>query len=849
VSESHRVEVHKFGGTSVGDADRIAAVARIVREASARSRIVVVVSAMAGITDLLVAAGAAAERGERGEGTRLLDTALSRHLEALTVLEVAESASVEAEIRRLVDESLDLIRAVAHLRELTPRTRDDLIAVGEKLSARLVAGALGAAGAAGAAAEAVDADTFLETDDRFGEANALIGVSDRTIAAALRPRLERGPIPVVTGFCGRAPDGATTTLGRGGSDLTATLIAAALRADEVTIWTDVDGVFTADPKVVPGARVIGQLNFREAAEMSYYGAKVLHQRTMIPVASLGIPVRTRNSFTAEAVGTVVDGRITAGSHPVKAVTAVREQCLVSLEGKGMAGVPGIAARLFDAIAGARISVTMISQSSSEASICLAVPGDRAIDAEQILKREFRSDIARSDVDEIVVRRGVSLIAAVGLGMAQTPGIAARVFASLARRGANVLAIAQGSSELSITLAVDRDATDEAIRALHAEFGLDRIDTGEDSERGFDLILLGCGKIGRALAALLHERHDHIVERFGLTARIVAVADRSGFVVRPAGIPRGELTAILEAKAGGATMAGREGAIPTDSSIAMVRHVLAYRLSRPVLVDVTDGEDTSDALLEALRLGCDVVSANKKPLAGSLERFRALVDGASALDRLLKVEATVGAGLPVVDTLEMLIATGDRLTAAEGCLSGTLGFVMTRLEEGAPFSRAVAEAVDLGYTEPDPVADLSGADVGRKAIILGRLSGLAVEGSAITVSGLVDPLLAGRPRAGLIEALAAYDAPLAARTEKARAEGRVLRYVARVEAGRITVGPAEVPTESPLGMLKGTDNMIVFTSERYAARPLVVSGPGAGVDVTAMGVLGDILRIAGERRPR
>ena len=617
----------------------------------------------------------------------------------------------------------------------------------------------------------------------------------------------------------------------------------------MTIWTDVDGVYTADPKVVPASRVIGQLNFREAAEMSYYGAKVLHQRTMIPVAALGIPVRTRNSFAAEAAGTVVDGRVTAGSHPVKAVTAVREQCLVSLEGKGMAGVPGVAARLFDAIAAARISVTMISQSSSEASICLAVPGDRAIDVERSLKREFRSDIARGDVDEIVVRRGVSLIAAVGLGMAQTPGIAARVFASLARRGANVLAIAQGSSELSITLAVDRDATDEAIRALHAEFGLDRIDTGEDSERRFDLILLGCGKIGRALAGLLHERHDHIVQRFGLTARIVAIADRSGFVVRPAGIPRAELTAILEAKAGGAAMAGREGAIPTGSPTAMVRHVLAYRLSRPVLVDVTDGEDTADALLEALRLGCDVVSANKKPLAGSIERFRALVDGAAALDRLLKAEATVGAGLPVVDTLEMLIATGDRLRAAEGCLSGTLGFVMTRLEEGVPFSRAVAEAVDLGYTEPDPVADLSGADVGRKAVILGRLSGLAVEGSELTVSGLVDPLLAGRSRGGLIEGLTAYDGPLAARTEEARRQGRVLRYLARVESGRITVGPAEVPSGSPLGMLKGTDNMIVFTSERYAARPLVVSGPGAGVDVTAMGVLGDILRIAGERRPR
>jgi aspartokinase/homoserine dehydrogenase 1 len=846
VSVAHRIEVHKFGGTSVGDAERIAAAARIARDVSGRSGLVVVASAMAGVTDQLVEAGVVAARGARDEAVSLLDAVLARHLAALEHDLAGDTAVAASEVRRIVDDAVDLVRAVAHLRELTPRTRDDIIAVGEKLSVRLLTAALVNAGAD---AVAIDADTFLETDDRFGEASALTGISDRTIAATLRPPIERGAIPVVTGFCGRAPDGATTTLGRGGSDLSATLIAAALRADEVTIWTDVDGVFTADPKVVPAARVIRQLNFREAAEMSYYGAKVLHQRTMIPVAWLGIPVRTRNSFAPDAEGTVIDGRITPGSHPVKAVTAVRDQCLVSVEGKGMAGVPGVAARLFAAIAEARISVTMISQSSSEASICLAVPGERAIDAEQTLKREFRSDITRGDIDEIVARRGVSLIAAVGLGMAHTPGVAARAFVALARRGLNVLAIAQGSSELNLTLAVDHDATVEAIRALHAEFGLDRIDTGEDTARGFDLILLGCGKIGRALVALLSERRDHIAQRFGLDARIVAVADRTGYFVRLPGIPPETLAGILESKTGGGRLAEQSGAVASDDPSQMLRHVLAYRLARPVVVDVTDGEDTAEALLEAMRLGCDVVSANKKPLAGSLARFHALIEGARRGERLLKVEATVGAGLPVVDTLEMLLATGDRLTRAEGCLSGTLGFVMARLDEGLPFSQAVAEAARLGYTEPDPVADLSGADVGRKAVILGRLSGLAVSDDPIAIEGLVEPKLSGRSLDALVEALRAYDAPMALRIENARRGGRALRYVARVETGRIAVGPVEVPLDSPLGRLQGTDNMIVFTSERYAARPLVVSGPGAGVDVTAMGVLGDILRIAGERRPR
>jgi aspartate kinase len=293
------------------------------------------------------------------------------------------------------------------LGDAAARTRDRIVATGEKLSVHLVAQALRREGAA---AVACAADAFLETDEHFGEASALPVVADRTIVAALRPLLDRGEIPVVTGFIGRAPDGATTTLGRGGSDLTATILAAALHAEEVTLWSDVDGVFSADPRVVPEARVIRQINFREAAEMSYYGAKVLHQRTMIPVAELGIPVRARNSFEPEREGTVVDGRFTPGSHPVKAVTAIRDQSLISIEGKGMSGVPGIAARVFGALAGRGISVTMISQSSSESSICLVLPTLNVVEAETALKREFRADLSKGDVDEIAVRRGAGIVA-------------------------------------------------------------------------------------------------------------------------------------------------------------------------------------------------------------------------------------------------------------------------------------------------------------------------------------------------------------------------------------------------------------------------------------------------------
>ena len=837
-----RLEVHKFGGTSLADAARLDGAARLLQDALSRARCVGVVSAMAGVTDRLIEAAGLASRGDLPAAHAAAEALRARHHAALDTL--GGPSEVREELERLAGELEDLLRAVALLGDLTPRTRDRILAVGEKLNARLFACALRRRGVA---AVPRDADGFLETDGRFGEASALPGLTDRTVAAALRPHLERGEVPVVSGFMGRAPDGATTTLGRGGTDLTATLVAAALRADEVVLWSDVDGVFTADPRVVPQARVVAQLNYREAAELSFYGAKVLHQRTMIPVAPLGIPVRSRNTLQPAAEGTVVDGRFTPGSHPVKAISAVRDQCLLSLEGKGMAGVPGVAARVFSALAGTGISVTMISQSSSESSICLAIPERDAARAEAVLKEAFRPDLSRGDVEEIGVRRGVALLAAVGLGMAHRPGVAGRIFTALGAQRINILAIAQGSSELNVSLAVDAAQADSAVRAVHDAFGLHRQDTGVETADGLELMLLGCGKVGRALVEQVLDRHTHFFERFGLRARIVAVADRGGYLLRPAGLGRDELEVALKAKAEGRPLSVIAGARPAARSLEMVQAALAFRLARPVLVDVSDAEDAGEAFTAALRGGADVVTANKKPLAGPLEAFEALQTAVRETGRILRAEATVGAGLPVVDTLDMLLATGDRLLSAEGCLSGTLGFVMDRLEAGIAFSEAVREAVERGYTEPDPVVDLSGVDVARKAAILARLSGLAAPPTTPPAEGLVDPGLAGLPVAELLRRLAAYDEPLRRRVAEARQNGQVLRYVARVAPGEVHVGPQAVPADSPLGLLRGSDNMIVFRSERYRDRPLVVSGPGAGVGVTAMGVLGDVLRIAAERR--
>ncbi|MCA9552093.1 MAG: ACT domain-containing protein, partial [Myxococcales bacterium] len=580
----------------------------------------------------------------------------------------------------------------------------------------------------------------------------------------------------------------------------------------------------------------------------FYGAKVLHQRTMIPAQTRRIPVVTRNSLRPEAEGTVVDARFTPGSHPVKAVSAVRAQALLSVEGKGMAGVPGVSARVFTALAARQISVTMISQASSESSICLALPADQAEDAALALREAFRPELSRGEVEEVGLRPGVGLVAVVGLGMAHTRGVAARAMGACADAGVNILAIAQGSSELNITLALDEADLERGVRALHEGFGLHRIDPGVDDPDGLNLVLLGVGAIGQDLLRLLVQRKEHVRARFGLTPRVVALVDRSGYLLDPAGLSGEALGEALEAKRTRRPLSELRGGVQ-GSARAALQAALEYRLTRPILVDVSDADGADVLFEEALARGCDVVTANKKPLAGPRAAFEALRAAAGRAGRVLKAEATVGAGLPVVDTLEILLGTGDTVRAVQGCLSGTLGFVMSALEAGRPLSEAVAEAKAKGYTEPDPVADLSGADVARKAVILARWSGLAGpdDEPAVQLEGLVDASWAGLPWPELETRLKTLDAEFEARRGAAEAAGEVWRYVAHVAPGEIRVGPARVAKDSPAGRLAGTENLVVFHSDRYNTIPLVVTGPGAGVEVTAMGVLGDILRVAAERR--
>ncbi|MGH7628350.1 MAG: aspartate kinase, partial [Gemmatimonadales bacterium] len=747
----------------------------------------------------------------------------------------AEGRELLAAVRADLDELAELAAGLRLVRDLSARTSDFVVARGERLSARIVAAALAAAGVR---ARFVDATAVIRTDAHFGHASPDYPRTDRAARRTLRPLLARGIVPVVPGFIGASPAGDVTTLGRGGSDLTATLLARALGASRVSLWKDVPGFLTADPRVVSDARVIPELHTREAAELAYYGAKVLHPRALIPLAGRKIPVFVRPFADPASPGSEVSERVAVARLPVKALSAAPHQALVTVAGSGMLGVPGIAARTFAALQARRISVSLISQASSEHSICFSVPEQAAREARTALEREFREEIDHREIDGVEVRPGVATVAVVGLGMAGTPGVAAGVFSALAAGGINVVAIAQGSSELNISVVVEADRAAEAQRRIHAAFQLARIGGGSvaRAER-LDVVLLGFGQIGRMLAELLAR-----VRRPRLSLRIVGIIDRSGYLFDHRGLGGRRLDELARAKASGASLArlpGGHAAAPPDAIAFISRHALR----RPILVDLT-ADQTAPLLAQALGSGMDLVLSNKRPLAGPRADSQRLHELARAYGRRMRHETTVGAGLPVIDTYYKLIESGDRVEKIEGCLSGTLGFLLDEVSGGRPFSAALRDAMARGYTEPDPRDDLSGIDVGRKALILGRLLGFPGELRPGMVDSLVPRAARTLPLAAFLAGLERLDARWHRRVDTAVARGRVLRYVATVTRRSLAVELREVDRSSPFATLKGADNTVVFTTARYKSHPLVITGPGAGPAVTAAGVLNDVLQLAG-----
>ncbi len=818
------MRILKFGGSSLATPDRIGRVAEIVRAAAARGEVAVVVSALGGVTNALGEAAAAAKRRDE-EVANLVARLEERHLEtARAVADATEVTELEARTRRLLGQLLEFLQGIGLVGEASPRSLDRILACGELLSAPLVAAALRRAGLD---ATDVDARQLIVTNAVHGNA--------RPEAEATRARIQKhfettAGFSVITGFLGATPDGETTTLGRGGSDFTASIVANAVGASAVELWTDVSGVMSADPRLVTAARQLRRLRYDELMELSHFGAKVVHPPSVHPVRAAGIPLWIKNTFEPEHPGTLVTDELadepTDGmspeDRPVRGITSIRGMAMARLEGDGMVGVPGVAMRLFGALARHGVSVILITQASSEHSICFAVAPEDLEAARTAVQAEFEVDRRAGDIDELEVEDDVAVVAVVGAAMREHPGIAGRLFSILGERGINVRAIAQGSSELNISVVVKRDDEARAVQAIHHAFF-------EEEAPAASLFLAGVGGVGGALLEQLAQEH-HI--------RLDGIGNSRKALVDPRGIEPSTALEQLRAQP--------EAGDAADPAERPANDLVNAALSSPstvrVFVDCTAADDMAETYERLLAAGVTVVTANKIPLAGNLERYRALERLAKAGPGALLHEATVGAGLPVVGTLNDLVATGDELVRVEGVFSGTASFLCAELASGASFSDAVAHARNLGYTEPDPREDLAGEDAARKLLILARLAGADIERADLEV----EPWIPTEPWAGMApeefaRRLPELDEGFRSRLESTAENGTRLAYLSTWDRSQARVALAEIGPEHPCFDLLPGENLIAFHTRRYAKMPLVVRGPGAGREVTAAAVFADILR--------
>jgi bifunctional aspartokinase / homoserine dehydrogenase 1 len=813
-----RAKVLKFGGSSLGTPERIRRAADLVLEEKA-GRPIVVVSAFQGVTNQLLESAALAAAGDttyRGAYTRLA----KRHRAALTELVPGRGdAATKAAVEQLLSELAEVLQGIFLLRHAPPQALDTVASFGERLSARIIAAYL----ARRRRAEFVDARELVVTDDQFTRANVLFDATNRATRAYFRRKASRRGrvIHVVTGFIGATANGETTTIGRNGSDYTATILGAALNASVIEIWTDVDGVMSADPTAVPTASVLPQLSYEEAMELSYFGAKVLHASTIAPAVAKNIPVHIRNTLNPSAPGTIVSREPGKWDGVAKGIASVDDTVLLTLRGVGMVGVPGIAQRLFGALAAHGVSVILISQASSEHTICFAVHRSDAVAATRAVREAFRLE-QQLGLTALEERDRQTIVAVVGEGMKGTPGVSGKIFAALGRHNINVSAIAQGASERNVSFVIDAAERTRALNVIHHAFF--------ERRKHLALAVVGVGNIGGALLRQLHQQRSYLL-RLGFDVRVVAIANSRRAAIAPDGL---NLAKWEE------TLAASRRPMNIERLLARLTEM---ELTDGALVDCTASDAVVDAYTGFVEAGFHIVTPNKRANVLPWTRYEALMQLLAKRRKHLLTEANVGAGLPVLSTLNDLIASGDAIEQVEGVLSGTLSYLFNSYDGTRPFSELLEEAHALGFTEPDPRDDLSGADVARKLLILARQMGLRLNIEDVPVESLVPRRLrAGRFTPRFFRVLASYDEAIEQRLSRARAKGRVLRYVGSLRNGRAQAGLEELPRDHPLAATKGTDNVIAFTTARYARTPLVVQGPGAGADVTAMGVFSDLLKL-------
>lgn len=813
------MRILKFGGTSVGSEDAIRRVLKLISQKREKGRIQVVVSAFGGVTNTLQEMVEDASAGNQSyrEQLKVIE---DRHIDIVRkLIGVKQQSTVLTELKVLLNELDDVLHGVSLTHELTNRTRDFVLGFGERLSAYILSKALVSNGIE---AEYIDARELIKTNDNFGNARVLVSATYDNI----RKRLEESEsVGIVTGYISSTEKGETTTLGRGGSDYTASLLGAALNAEAIEIWTDVEGIMTADPRKVGRHLPIRRLSYEEAMELSHFGAEVIYPPTIHPAMEQAIPIYIKNTFKPEAKGTVITREVQDDKSSVKGISSIDNITLITLKGSGMVGVSGFAARIFSALADAAVNIIMITQASSEHTVCFAILPEQASLAMQALGHHFKRELDEGIIDEIKEEPNCSIVAAVGEGMKRTPGIAGRFFRSLGRNGINVRAIAQGSSERNISIVVQEDDLAKTLNTIHDAFFLSEI-------KSVNLFLIGIGLIGSKLLDLFDKQAGLLFEKHNIELKLCGIANSRYYQIREEGM----------------SFTGWPDRLEEEGEPMSLQQFLneADRLNLPnsLFIDCTASEEVSDFYPEVMKANFSLVTANKKANSGTLERYQELQDLALEYNVMYLYETNVGAGLPVVKTLKEQVLAGDEITKIEGVLSGTLSYIFNTYDGEVPFSQVVKNALEKGYTEPDPREDLNGKDVARKLLILAREAGIEVEMGDLTVQNLVPgPALEADSIEDFFEKLAEFDDDFKKQYDEAASKGHRLCYIARYEQGDATVALEEIDSGHPFSGLSGSDNIIAFHTKHYRDTPLVVKGPGAGAEVTAGGILADILRIS------
>ena len=806
------MKVLKFGGTSVGSPERIRGVKKIIE--SEDSPCLIIVSAFQGITDELKHISELASNRD-DEYMILLEKVISRHIDFAKQLIPGNKQNVVFEdIRNITDDLKETLNGIYLLRELSKHSLDQALGTGEILSSLIISNLI-------ADSRLIDTRNFIKTDSNFGYATVDFEKTNSLIAknlAGIKKRI------IVPGFIASNARGETTTLGRGGSDYTASIFAAALNADSLEIWTDVDGFMTADPKKVERAYAIENLTYSEAIELSHFGAKVIYTPTLRPVYKKNIPILVLNTFNPAAKGTIISNKsIDNNKSPIKGISSIDHIDLITLQGTGMVGVTGTSMRLFGALARKNINIVLITQASSEYSITFAVSPTDSVIAADAINDEFKIEIELNKEIKILIEKNLSIIAIVGERMKNTPGISATLFKSLGRNGINVVATAQGSSELNISVVIKNESLKKALNVIHDGFFLSRF-------KEMYLFIAGIGMVGSSLMKQLQKQYSTLVSEHNLKINLIGVINSRKMIIDKKGIPLENYKEALKTS-------GEKG----DISV-FIQQMTKLNLRNAVFIDCTANEDVASRYAEILSQYVSIVTANKIACSSAQSYYQQLKSIANERGVRFMYETTVGAGLPIIKTINDLVLSGDKILKVEAVLSGTMNFIFNELSPDIPLSSAIRKAREIGYSEPDPRIDLSGTDVVRKIMILAREAGYTIEKEDVNIKKFLPDECFEGDLNNFFEKVREYDAEFEQKRMKLTSRNLKWRFFATMEMGKAKVELLEIGPEHPSFYLEGSNNIILLTSNRYNELPMVIKGYGAGAEVTAAGVFADLMRV-------